>query len=225
MGRAKFSLFPAAAAIAALMLGGCQKAETARPRATVTLEQDPAQASEWRRIASAEDIGRLERIDAAWKEALDEARRAGFSRQMTDEGPLLAPAGALPRAAPSPGSYRCRLIRIGSPRARVRAYRAFNPFFCHIGVEGELLSITKQTGSERPGGYLWEAADARLVFLGSMALGNEDTPRAYGEDSSRDMAGVFERVADFRYRLVIPWPRGDSKLDVFELVPVVPEAR
>jgi hypothetical protein len=34
------------------------------------------------------------------------------------------------------------------------------------------------------------------------------------------MAGVVERVAPFRYRLVIPWPRGNAKLDVFELIPV-----
>jgi hypothetical protein len=37
------------------------------------------------------------------------------------------------------------------------------------------------------------------------------------------MAGVFERYGDYRYRLVVPWPRQDSKLDVFELIPVVPQ--
>ncbi len=54
-----------------------------------------------------------------------------------------------------------------------------------------------------------------------MALGNEDVPLAYGENAARDMAGIFERYGDFRYRLVVPWPRQDSKLDVFELVPLV----
>jgi hypothetical protein len=34
------------------------------------------------------------------------------------------------------------------------------------------------------------------------------------------MAGVFERIGAFRWRLVIPWPQSTSKLDVFELTPV-----
>jgi hypothetical protein len=34
------------------------------------------------------------------------------------------------------------------------------------------------------------------------------------------MAGVLERIAPFRWRLVIPWPQNSSKLDVFELKPV-----
>jgi hypothetical protein len=59
----------------------------------------------------------------------------------------------------------------------------------------------------------------RLVFLGSMALGTEEVPRAYGDDPGRDMAGILERIGPFRWRLVVPWPRGESKLDVFELVP------
>ena len=207
------------AALAALLLSGCQAAPAGK-RPSVTLA-DPVSEAPWRKIASAEDAGRLDRLGYAWSEALAEARR-GSARQVAAEGPLLDPAAALPRAAPAPGSYRCRLIRLGAAAGRrVKPYRAYSPFFCHVGVEGELLSITKQTGSQRPGGYLWEASDSRMVFLGSVALGDEEVPRGYGEDPRRDMAGVLERVAPFRYRLVIPWPKGDSKLDVFELIPAV----
>ena len=45
-------------------------------------------------------------------------------------------------------------------------------------------------------------------------------PLAYGEDPKRDMAGIFERIAPFQWRLVIPWPQDGAKLDVFELTPV-----
>jgi hypothetical protein len=31
---------------------------------------------------------------------------------------------------------------------------------------------------------------------------------------------VLERIAPFKWRLVIPWPQSTSKLDVFELTPV-----
>jgi hypothetical protein len=34
------------------------------------------------------------------------------------------------------------------------------------------------------------------------------------------MAGVLERIAPFKWRLVIPWPQSGSKLNVFELTPV-----
>ena len=68
---------------------------------------------------------------------------------------------------------------------------------------------------------LWEDDDStRLIFLGSLALGDGQQPIAYGEDGKRDMAGVLERIAPFRWRLVIPWPQSTSKLDVFELTPV-----
>jgi hypothetical protein len=58
------------------------------------------------------------------------------------------------------------------------------------------------------------------VFLGSLALGNEDEVLGYGDDRRRDMAGVFERIAPFKWRLVIPWPQDGAKLQVFELTPV-----
>ena len=84
-----------------------------------------------------------------------------------------------------------------------------------------VLTIVKQTGSQRPAGRLWNDDDPnRLIFLGSLALGDEKEPLAYAEDPTRDMAGVFERIAPFRWRLVIPWPQDGAKLQVFELTPV-----
>ncbi|MES2326015.1 MAG: DUF4893 domain-containing protein, partial [Pseudomonadota bacterium] len=123
--------------------------------------------------------------------------------------------------APTPGSYNCRLIKLGKAAPTGKSYESFKPFFCYVEVEDDLLTIVKQTGSQRPAGRLWEDDDpTRLVFLGSLALGNEDQPLAYGDDPKRNMAGVLERIGPFRWRLVIPWPQSTSKLDVFELTPV-----
>jgi hypothetical protein len=219
---ARSALSARAAALALLLaLAGCQTPQ--RGGVTVSVEEPEPPRRQWSDVARADDIARLDRLAAAWEEGLGDARRAGFARAIAAEGALLDPAAALPRAAPPPGSYRCRVIKMGRARPRGRAFIAYNPFFCHVGAEGELLSITKQTGTQRPGGYLWPDGDARLIFIGSMALGNEDVPLPYGEDPRRDMIGAFERVDAFRWRLVIPWPRGDeSKLDVFELVPHLP---
>ena len=61
--------------------------------------------------------------------------------------------------------------------------------------------------------------------LGSVALGNENQPKAYGEDKSRDMAGVLERIGPMRWRLAIPYPRSGARLDVYELTPVAEQPK
>ena len=96
-------------------------------------------------------------------------RGAGLGREIGREGSLLAPE-ALRRPTPSPGPYRCRVIRLGAPPPR-RPSMNFRPWFCHVTVEGEQLSLTKQTGSERPAGYLWDDGPDRMVFVGAIALG------------------------------------------------------
>ena len=73
---------------------------------------------------------------------------------------------------------------------------------------------------------MWEDdLNTRLIFLGTLALGNEEEARAYGDDPKRDMAGIFERIAPFRWRLVIPFPQDGAKLDVFELTPVADQPK
>ena len=207
---------------ALLILGvaACAMPES-RPNVVASVTAQPRSKAElWKDIATDADEHRLERLGLAWQEALQEAQR-GFAREIEAEGVLLRPRAALARPAPTPGSYNCRLIKLGKATARAAAFERFKPFFCYVEVEGDLLTIVKQTGSQRPAGRLWEDdRPDRLIFLGSLALGSEEQPRAYGEDHERDMAGVLERIGPFKWRLVIPWPQNTSKLDVFELTPV-----
>ena len=203
------------------MLPGCTTKPALPPGVRPTVEVGPAPRSDaWKAVATAADKDRLARLGLAWQEALDEAGKtnAGDIRR---EGKLLLPRSALPRPEPTPGSYNCRLIKLGSATPKGKPYETFKPFFCYVEVEDNLLTIVKQTGSQRPAGRLWEDDElTRLVFLGSLALGDESTPVGYGDDPKRDMAGVLERIGPFRWRLVIPWPQSTSKLDVFELTPV-----
>ena len=211
-----------ASAVLAAALSGC---ETAKPKlppgVRPTVEVGPPPKSEtWKGLATAEDQDRIARLGLAWREGLADAQRTNAA-DVRREGKLLLPRSALPRPAPTPGSYNCRLIKLGKAAAAGKSYESFKPFFCYVEVEDDLLTIVKQTGSQRPAGRLWEDDDStRLVFLGSLALGNEDQPLAYGDDPKRNMAGVLERIGPFRWRLVIPWPQSTSKLDVFELTPV-----
>ena len=209
-----------------LNLGGCATKPKLPPgvHPSVTVEPPP-KSSIWRGIATQDDVDRIARIDSAWQQALTEAGKS-FSAEIRKEGDLLKPHASLPRPAPTPGSYNCRLIKLGAASPKTRAFESFKPFFCYVEVEGDLLTIVKQTGSQRPAGRLWEDDDPnRLIFLGSLTLGNEEQPLAYGDDPKRNMAGAFERIGPFRWRLVIPWPQSTSKLDVFELTPVAEQPK
>ena len=204
----------------ALLTACVQEPRGDKPRPVVSV-QPPTKTQTWMRIASAADVQRLANVTGAWAAGLADARKAGFVTAVRDEGRLLQTGAALPRPAPTPGSYNCRMVRLGAAKKGQPAFEKFKPFFCYVEVEGNLLTIVKQTGSTRPAGRLWEDDNPdRLVFLGSLALGDEQQPMAYGEDAKRDMAGIFERIAPFEWRLVIPWPEDGAKLHVFELTPV-----
>ena len=212
----------AVALLAALtLLGGCETKPVVPPGVVPSVTVGPpSKAQVWQHIATDPDEDRLARLGLAWSEALAEATRSN-PREVRAEGELLRPRASLDRPDPTPGSYNCRLIKLGKAAPKTRAFESFKPFFCYVEVEDGLLTITKQTGSQRPAGRMWEDDDPkRLVFLGSLAKGAEDKTLAYGDDHDRDLAGVLERIAPFKWRLVLPWPQDDAKLDVYELTPV-----
>ena len=210
----------AGALLALALLAGCETKPKLPPGLHPSVEVGPPLKSEaWKAVATAADQDRIARLGLAWQEALGEAKKTDAS-EVSKEGKLLLPRSALARPAPTPGSYNCRMIALGNS-GKGKTFESFKPFFCYVEVEGDQLTIVKQTGSQRPAGRLWEDDDPnRLIFLGSLALADEDQPLAYGDDPKRNMAGVFERIGAFRWRLVIPWPQADSKLEVFELTPV-----
>jgi hypothetical protein len=206
---------------AAAALSSCATTPTAAPGVRGSVEVGaPLKADVWKSVATAEDEDRVARLGLAWQEALAEADRNNAA-EIRREGKLLLPRSGMPRPDPTPGSYNCRLIKLGKATPKTRAYETFKPFFCYVEIEDDLLTIVKQTGSQRPAGRLWSDDDLRrLIFLGSLALADETAPLAYGDDPRRNMAGVLERIGPFRWRLVIPWPQSSSKLDVIELTPV-----
>jgi hypothetical protein len=84
------------------------------------------------------------------------------------------------------------------------------------------MSFAKMSGSQRPiGHFLPFAGQQRMVFLGTLQLGDEARALEYGRDRERDMAGVVERIGENRWRLVLPYPHFESTIDVLELVPAI----
>src|SRR5688500_11833988 len=86
-----------------LPLAACRQAPP--PEALARADVEVVEEPRWRSIASPEDADRIDRLAAAWEQALSQARRAGFTRAIAREGPLLEPAAARARPAPTPGPY------------------------------------------------------------------------------------------------------------------------
>lgn len=172
----------------------------------------------WQSVATPADRDRLRHWRRAWDQALPKARAAD-RRAIAAEPQLFDPDRTLPGALPPQGSYRCRTFKLGGQGTAMPDFTAYPWFECRIGDEGEVKSLRKVTGSQRPTGLLFAESDARAVFLGTLALGDETRAMPYGRDRSRDMAGIVERIAERRWRLVLPYPAFESTLDVIELLP------
>src|SRR5438309_1825566 len=136
----------------AASLGACATKPKLPPGVRPTVEVGPAPKSDtWKAVATPADKDRLARLDLAWSEALDDANKTNPA-EVRKEGKLLLPRSALPRPEPTPGSYNCRLIKLGKATPKSKAFESFKPFFCYVEVEDDLLTIVKQTGSQRPAG-------------------------------------------------------------------------
>lgn len=123
--------------------------------------------------------------------------------------------GALPN-----GSYRCRIIKLGARTPGLPHFVAYPAFDCRVTQDGAVQYFAKLGGSQRPMGRIYRAEAMRSVFLGTLVLGDESRPMRYGSDPDRTLAGWVERVAPSRWRIILPAPRFESKMDVIELVPL-----
>lgn len=197
-----------------LAASGC-----ASPGKGETASASPPAQMGWREIATPADRDRIAKWRSGWTTALAKAQASGNGGKIIAQGALMQPDAALPDPAPPPGDYRCRVIKLGAQGEGGLDYVAYPGFTCRISMEKDLLSFTKLDGSQRPVGLLFPGDDVRMIFLGTIMLGDESRPLDYGRDPERDMAGAFERIGPKRWRLVLPWPQWESTLDVIELVP------
>jgi len=198
--------------LAPFLLAACASEQTG-PSGVV-----PA-AESWRGIATRFDRDRMRKWRTAWVRALAKARAGGHAGEIAREGVLLKPDSALRGVAPPAGDYRCRVLKVGGQGEGLLDYVAYPFFDCRISAGAGAMDFVKLTGSQRPVGRLFADSDRRLVFLGTLQLGDEQGILRYGHDRQRDMIGLFERVGERRWRLAFPYPAFESTLDVIELLP------
>ena len=175
--------------------------------------------SDWRGVATEDDRDRLRHWREAWIDALAQANRSNAAA-IAAGGALFEPDTALPGAQPPPGIYACRTVKLG--RLPVRGtldYVEYPAFRCRISEVGGRLHFAKLTGSQRPVGTIFPDNGRRMVFLGTLMLGDETRALRYSRDRERDLIGIIERVGERRWRMVFPRPHFESLLDVIELTP------
>lgn len=203
-----------AALIGALALGACAHGER-----TVSAAPVP----DWRRVATDADRTRLAQWRTAFVDGLAQARARGHAPEIAREGRLLEPDAAMAGGRPPPGDYRCRVIKLGAKGKSDLAYVTYPAFTCRIDDEGGIATFRKTTGSQRPVGVILDGGH-KLIFLGTLVLGDEKRAIDYGRDAERDMVGAIENLGDGRWRLILPYPRYESVMDVIELVPSATKA-
>lgn len=196
------------------LLAGCA---TPPRRAGASVQIEAPHGPDWQAIASPADQALIAALDTTWATARA-AAKGRTAKRMASEGALLDSRAALDLPAMSPGSYRCRLVRIGGRRG----YATYAPDFCYVDGDGKGVSLTKQTGENLPGGWLHVDSDRRLVFLGTFRTPGESAAPPYGGTPARDVAGVVERVGPQRWRLVLTKAQKGALLDIYELVPIAP---
>jgi Domain of unknown function (DUF4893) len=194
-------------------LTGCGGSERPETASRTVVEAD------WRKTVTSFDMNRLRDWRTAFTKAVDKASASGNAESIAREGALLQPDAALETTALAAGLYRCRVIKIGGKADSARDYVVYPPTACAVTQEEDLLGFAKSGGTQRPVGLFFPADTKRMIFLGTMVLGDERRPLEYGRDSTRDMAGALERVGEKRWRIILPYPRFESMLDVIEIVP------
>ena len=196
----------------ALALAGCEVLE--QPNGLI-----PRWTMAYKQVVSESDRVRLRDWRITFVDALAAAQRSGHGGEIAREGALLDPDAAQPAPAIPNGEYRCRVIKLGAKDAGNLDYVAYPPFACRVRAERNLQRLTKLTGSQRYVGVIFPNDTVRKVFLGTLVLGDETRAMQYQQDETRDVAGYVERIGTARWRLVMPQPHFESRLDVMELVP------
>ena len=209
---------------AVAVLAGCSTGRDAKPQSAALRTVPTSQSVDWRTIATEADRARIRQWRAAWVRALGRAKAAGHTASLSREGTLVQPDAALDWQTPPPGEYRCRTIKIGAKSEGLLDYVSYAPFACRVRYENGVISLAKLSGSQRPIGLLFPDNPRRMIFLGTLQLGDEQRALQYGHDRERDMVAIAERVAPRRWRVVFPLPNFESLVDILELVPAAPGA-
>jgi hypothetical protein len=163
-------------------------------------------------LITANDKLRLEKYDAVRAEALKEAHDRPADEQTASLDDVTMAEPKLWQGMDLTGEWRCRTIKVGGMAELI----VYGWFKCRVTDDGSGWTLEKLTGSQRTKGRFFDDSETRLTYLGSYAV-NDDPFPAYGSGPESDQAGYAYRLSDDRWRIELPSPYYESKLDILEL--------
>jgi len=163
-------------------------------------------------IAPADRV-RLDNYDAVRVEALKIARASADQTQKMELEQAIAPESQTWESMDMTGEWRCRTIKTGGLAELI----VYGWFRCRVTDDGSGWMLEKLSGSQRTKGRFYDESDKRLTYLGSFAV-NEDAFPPYGSGPDTDQVGYAFRMGDDHWRIELPSPRYESKLDILEFM-------
>lgn len=163
------------------------------------------------KLITSADKDRLARYEETRNAALNEAKAGSPADTRLLEGVLARPLVAFSDKDLT-GNWRCRTIKAGGPGALV----VYGWFRCKVTDDGSGWVLEKTTGSQRTRGRLYDDGAKRAIYLGSFYVAGEPAPK-YGSGPKTDQVGYAFRTGPDSWRIELPAPYYESKLDILEL--------
>ncbi|MER2537237.1 MAG: DUF4893 domain-containing protein [Rhizobiaceae bacterium] len=179
--------------------------------ALALLAASPAFADgEVQKLMTPADKARLDGYEQTRASALAEAR-SGDTGEVAELDGLLAMPSMSFAGFDMTGDWRCRTIKAGGISPLV----VYGWFKCRVTDDGSGWRLEKLTGSQRTTGRFYDDGADRLIYLGSLHL-NDDPAMPYASGADTDQIGYAFRTGDRQWRIELPAPRFESKLDILE---------
>ncbi|MDO5605451.1 MAG: DUF4893 domain-containing protein [Paracoccus sp. (in: a-proteobacteria)] len=167
----------------------------------------------------AEDMSRLDRLNASAGQALREAFAGGSADDLATLRGALAGQAMPPDQAMGvlAGSWECQVVKLG----RGNPVIVYQPFRCEAGTE----EFRKVSGSQLIRGSVHRDG-GRLVLLGVGYIAGDTPPDYAGLAVDLDPAatpqittnpGVIEMTGPDSGRILFPWPTLESHMDILIL--------
>lgn len=163
------------------------------------------------RLMTPADKTRMKQYEATRKTALREARSGGDQTDVATLDALLAKPNLAFSGYDLTGGWQCRTMKAGGALPLV----VYGWFKCQVSDDGSGWFLEKTSGSQRMTGGFYDDGDKRLIYLGSFHVSG-DPVQPYGAGPQTDQVGYAFRSGPEAWRIELPAPYYESKLDIIE---------
>lgn len=166
---------------------------------------------EFDKLITAADRQRMENYGQTRTQALAEAKAGGAPQDLAVLDTVINKPAQSWSGFDMTGNWKCRTIKVGDFAQLI----IYDWFKCKVTDDGSGWRLEKTTGSQRTRGRFFDDGDKRLTYLGSFYIADEPV-KSYGSGPDTDQFGYAFRTGPQEFRLELPAPRYESKLDVLE---------